>query len=167
MSDDAEVLDSLSRAIVEFREEILLWIDTALVRLREREQDESVAMEERSAPATLTRWGTESGSQTPLSDQTSRRATGRGGAPSCDQTGRQSRTTRRSPGGIRWAVRSGRTSLLREMSQIPSRSPPRLIHSSDWMHLPDSWISGSSCPRKRRQTAPGRAARSGNRTVER
>jgi len=64
MSDDAEVLDPLSRAIVEFREEILLWIDTALVRLREREQVESVAMEERSAPAASTRWGMDSGSQT-------------------------------------------------------------------------------------------------------
>ena len=64
MSDGAEVLDSLSRAIVEFREEVLLWIDTELVSLRKREQDESVAMEERSAPATLTRWGLESGTQT-------------------------------------------------------------------------------------------------------
>jgi hypothetical protein len=64
MSDGAEVLDSLSRAIVEFREEVLLWIDTELVRLRERERDESVAMEERPAPATLTRWGMETGSQT-------------------------------------------------------------------------------------------------------
>jgi hypothetical protein len=64
MSDDAEVLDSLSRAILEFRDEILLSIDTALVRLREREQDESVALEERSAPARLTPWGKECGSQT-------------------------------------------------------------------------------------------------------
>jgi hypothetical protein len=63
MSDGADVLDSLSQAIVEVREEILLWIDTALVRLRERERDDGVVMEERSAPATLTRWGTDSGSQ--------------------------------------------------------------------------------------------------------
>jgi hypothetical protein len=63
MSDGAELLSSLSRAIIELREEILLWIDTELVRLREWERDETVAMEERSAPAPLTRWAVESGSQ--------------------------------------------------------------------------------------------------------
>jgi len=46
MSHDADVLDSLPRAIAEFREKVLLWIDTALVRLREREQEESLAMED-------------------------------------------------------------------------------------------------------------------------
>ena len=47
MSEDGEVLDSLSRAIGEFRAEILLWIDEALVRLREREIVEGPATEER------------------------------------------------------------------------------------------------------------------------
>ncbi|MFI5457474.1 MAG: hypothetical protein ACHRXM_18685 [Isosphaerales bacterium] len=64
MSHDAEVLGSQSRAIADFREEILLWIDTALVRLREREQEESLVMEEKSAPAALTRLSMERGSQT-------------------------------------------------------------------------------------------------------
>jgi hypothetical protein len=64
MGDDAEVLDPCSRAIVEFREEMLLWIDTALVRLRERDQDAIAPMHERSAPATLTRRAVENRSQT-------------------------------------------------------------------------------------------------------
>jgi len=64
MNHDAEVLDPQSRAIANFREEILLWIDTALVRLREREQEESLATEKRSARAASTRSGMERGSQT-------------------------------------------------------------------------------------------------------
>jgi hypothetical protein len=63
MSEDGAVLDGLSRAIADFREEVLLWIDTALVRLREREQQDSLAMEQKSAPATLTRSGMERESQ--------------------------------------------------------------------------------------------------------
>ena len=63
MSDDGEALDIFSRAIVEFREEILLRIDTALVRLRKRAQDASVVIEDRSEPDDLARWSIESGSQ--------------------------------------------------------------------------------------------------------
>ncbi len=51
MSDDGEVSDPFSRAIVGFREEVLLWIDTALARLRQAEQDEGVVTEERSEDA--------------------------------------------------------------------------------------------------------------------
>ena len=77
MSHDADVLDSLSRAIAEFREKVLLWIDTALVRLREREQAESLAMEEKSAPAALTRLRMERGS--PTASPTRRPAAGKDG----------------------------------------------------------------------------------------
>jgi hypothetical protein len=50
MSREIEVSAPLSWAISEFREELLLWIDTELVRLREREQiDDSVLEEEFSA----------------------------------------------------------------------------------------------------------------------
>ncbi len=64
MSHDADGLDSLSRAIAELREKVVGWIDTALVRLREREQEESLATQEKSAPAALTRLSRERGSQT-------------------------------------------------------------------------------------------------------
>jgi hypothetical protein len=64
MSEDGAVLDGLSQAIADFREEVLLWIDTALVRLREREHQESLATEQTVAPATLTRSGIERESQT-------------------------------------------------------------------------------------------------------
>jgi len=64
MSREAEVLDSLSREIAEFRETVVLWIDTALVRLREREQEESLAMEKTPAPAALTRLRADRGPQT-------------------------------------------------------------------------------------------------------
>jgi hypothetical protein len=51
MSDSAEAADSLSRAIAEFRAEILQWIDTALVRLREREHEEVPVSTGKPAPA--------------------------------------------------------------------------------------------------------------------
>ncbi len=57
MSHDIEVSDPLLRAIGEFREELLLWIDTELVRLREREPAEALVMEEEAAAT-----GSESGS---------------------------------------------------------------------------------------------------------
>jgi hypothetical protein len=77
MNDDAGDSDIISREIVEFRDEILLRIDTALVRLRQREQDESVLMENGSEPANSTRWVIESGSQT---DPSSRRLVAGSGA---------------------------------------------------------------------------------------
>jgi hypothetical protein len=43
MSHDSEVSDALSWAIGEFREELLLWIDTELSRLREQEPAEKAA----------------------------------------------------------------------------------------------------------------------------
>jgi hypothetical protein len=46
MTCEIDASDSLSRAIGEFREELLLWIDAELVRLGEREQDDSVIEEE-------------------------------------------------------------------------------------------------------------------------
>jgi hypothetical protein len=52
MSPDTEVPDRLLSAIGEFREEVLLWIDSELVRLREREQAENRRLEQRLAPAT-------------------------------------------------------------------------------------------------------------------
>jgi hypothetical protein len=72
MSEDGAVLDGLSRAIADFREEVLLWIDTALVRLREREQQESLATEQKSAPAASPRSGMERESQTSSSTSRSR-----------------------------------------------------------------------------------------------
>jgi len=68
MSHDADVFDSLSRTIADFREKVVGWIDTALVRLREREQEESMASEKRSAPAAVTRLCTERGSQPILTE---------------------------------------------------------------------------------------------------
>jgi len=47
MSDDDPVMDSLSRAIADFRDEVLLRIDTALKRLRERDQQESQSVDGR------------------------------------------------------------------------------------------------------------------------
>jgi len=46
MSQEFEVSDPLSRAIGEFRKELLLWIDTELVRLREPEQADDLVIEE-------------------------------------------------------------------------------------------------------------------------
>ena len=51
MSHEIEVSDPLSWAIGEFREELLLWIDTELVRLRERDQAGDGMMEEEPAAA--------------------------------------------------------------------------------------------------------------------
>jgi hypothetical protein len=51
MSRAIEVSDPLSWAIVEFREDLLLWIDTELVRLREREQADDLVMAEELATA--------------------------------------------------------------------------------------------------------------------
>jgi hypothetical protein len=55
MSHDAEVPDSLSRTIAAFREEVLGWIDTTLIRLRERQQEETMAKEQKPAPPPFTR----------------------------------------------------------------------------------------------------------------
>src|SRR5437868_6248465 len=57
MSHDADEPDFLSRAIGEFREEFLLWIDAELVRLREREPEASLVMKEGSAAPASTRSG--------------------------------------------------------------------------------------------------------------
>src|SRR4051794_8221893 len=70
MSHDAHQPDLLSRAIGEFREEFLVWIDAELVRLREREQEESRVMKEGSAAASSTRSGLGGGPQ--LGSRTSR-----------------------------------------------------------------------------------------------
>jgi hypothetical protein len=51
MSYDIKLSDPLSCAIGEFREELLLWIDTELVRLREGEQAEDLVMVEQRAAA--------------------------------------------------------------------------------------------------------------------
>jgi hypothetical protein len=51
MSREIGVSDPLSWAIGEFREELLLWIDTELVRLREREQADDLVIEEELAVA--------------------------------------------------------------------------------------------------------------------
>jgi hypothetical protein len=51
MSREIEVSDPLSWAIGEFREELLLWIDTELVRLQEPEQVDHPVMEEELAVA--------------------------------------------------------------------------------------------------------------------
>jgi hypothetical protein len=68
MSNQAESADFLSRAIGEFREELLLWIDTELARLQEREQEENLVVEEVStAPKSIRsgpRGGSHLGSQT-------------------------------------------------------------------------------------------------------
>ncbi len=61
MSHDSEVSDPLSRAIGEFREELLSWIDTELVRLREREQADDLVMEEEPAAASGSQFGASSG----------------------------------------------------------------------------------------------------------
>ena len=54
MTRDIEFQDPLSWAIGEFREELLLWIDTELVRLQEREPaDDSVIEEEPLRRASL------------------------------------------------------------------------------------------------------------------
>ena len=59
MSNDDPVMDSLSRAIAEFRDEVVLRIDTALKRLRERNGQESQSMDGWSVPTKVTRAGTE------------------------------------------------------------------------------------------------------------
>src|SRR5437764_15486888 len=63
MSHDADEPDFLSRAIGEFREEFLLWIDAELVRLHEREQEASLVMEEGSAAPSSARPGLGGGPQ--------------------------------------------------------------------------------------------------------
>ena len=50
MSNDDPVMDSLSRAIAEFRDEVVLRIDTALEHLRERDGQESQSMDGWSVP---------------------------------------------------------------------------------------------------------------------
>jgi hypothetical protein len=60
MSHDTEVPDPLLLAIGEFREELLVWIETELVRQREREQAENRVMEERPAAATGSPFGVSS-----------------------------------------------------------------------------------------------------------
>jgi hypothetical protein len=50
MSHDSQVSDPLSRAIGEFREELLFWIDAELSRLR-REQAENLVIQEELATA--------------------------------------------------------------------------------------------------------------------
>jgi hypothetical protein len=60
MSHDIEVSDPLSWAIGEFREELLLWIDIELVRLREREQAEDLMREEEPAAASGSQFSTSS-----------------------------------------------------------------------------------------------------------
>jgi hypothetical protein len=72
MSSDADEPDLLSRAIGEFREGFLLWIDAELVRLRERESEESLVMEEGSAAPSSSRSGLGGGS--PLGSRASRPA---------------------------------------------------------------------------------------------
>ncbi len=64
MSGDADVVDSLSRAIADFREKVVVWIDGTLVRLREREQEERLAAQEKSAPAALASLRIDRGSPT-------------------------------------------------------------------------------------------------------
>jgi len=46
MSQEFEVSDPLTRAIGDFRRELLLWIDTELVRLRQPEQADDLVIEE-------------------------------------------------------------------------------------------------------------------------
>ena len=48
MSQGTEAADSLSRAIGEFRTELLVWIDTELARLQGGDQEESPVVEERA-----------------------------------------------------------------------------------------------------------------------
>jgi hypothetical protein len=81
MSQQTEARDSLSRAIGEFREELLRWIDTELARLREREPDEGLAMENESTTAISTPAGLSGESRG--GSQTSQNAacSGRAGLP--------------------------------------------------------------------------------------
>jgi hypothetical protein len=72
MSDEAWVVGPVARAIADFREEVLLWIDNALIRLRDRESGESRAIEQRFAPGTLARSGAERESEMPPSDSLKR-----------------------------------------------------------------------------------------------
>jgi hypothetical protein len=51
MNREIEVSDPLSSAISEFREELLVWIDTELFRLRAREQLDDSAIEDEVAAA--------------------------------------------------------------------------------------------------------------------
>jgi hypothetical protein len=68
MNPEIEVADPLSSAISEFRDELLLWIDTELFRLRAREQlDDSVIEEELAAAR-----------ESQFSGSSSRRAASRG-----------------------------------------------------------------------------------------
>jgi hypothetical protein len=60
MSHDSEVSDPLSREISEFREELLLWIDTELIRLRERDHGDDLVMEEEPAAASGSQFGASS-----------------------------------------------------------------------------------------------------------
>ncbi len=55
MSDDDPVMGSLSWAIADFRDEVLLRIDTALKRLRERDQQESQSVDRRLVTTRLVR----------------------------------------------------------------------------------------------------------------
>ncbi len=57
MSHEAESADLLARAIGEFREELLLWIDTELTRLRGRAAEESPVIEESSTGPDLVHTG--------------------------------------------------------------------------------------------------------------
>ena len=71
-SDDTDPPDSLVRAIGEFREDLLRWIDTELAWLRVRERAESRVMEEESTGPTSNPSGLRVRSQ--LDSRTSRDA---------------------------------------------------------------------------------------------
>jgi hypothetical protein len=63
MSQGTESADSLARAIGEFRTELLVWIDTELARLQERDQGESPVVGERSTAPRSMGAGLRGGSQ--------------------------------------------------------------------------------------------------------
>jgi hypothetical protein len=68
MRQEATESDSLSRAIGDFRDEFVGWIDTELARLREREREESLVSKGHDAPGAPPSHAapvTESGAQAP------------------------------------------------------------------------------------------------------
>jgi hypothetical protein len=62
MNDDTEVSDPLSRAIAEFREELVVWINTELGRLQQWDEDENLVLEDGSAAPVSTGSSQEAGS---------------------------------------------------------------------------------------------------------